>query len=624
MEISELKKKIIKANKAYRSGKPIIDDITYDELLDDLAAILPEDEFEAFRNSLNEGVIEKSKQKIHHTYIAGSLDKFKFDEPEALKTFFKKYIKSSLNISAKVDGISGIAHYVNGKLVCLATRGDGYDGEDLTDKSKFIQNLPQCISSHYPDIYVRGELVILKRDYDKLNGKSARNIVAGLMNRKEYDPDELKLTCFIAYTVLGNQFKKCEQFNFLEANGFKTAWHISTNVKPEGMADYLYGLAQQEFDYQTDGLVLCDDNYYNENVYRPSAQIAFKTNTQQAVTKIIDVDFSSVSKDGRLTPIAILEPVELGGVMISKATLYNSDFIVENNIKYGSTVLLQRSGDVIPKIIKVISNDNTSDIEFPTNCPTCGSTLIKDGVDYFCMNKNCEAQILEILEQFIKKLKIKNVSKASLKKFGITSFDKLLSWRPNQKKKSEVAFYNEFLEKGFTLPKEELFCCFNFKGLSEILLKKILDFYGFEKILDCYDLNEDVTRIGFPDGIGERTMRNFFNSLDYVVPDYNKFISDPRYNPNSKSKITQQEIKGTIIFTGSLSSMSRSNAQKLAEQNGYKIASSVNKDLDYLITANPNSTSSKMEKAKKLGIKIIGEDEFLKLMRNEIQSLDDL
>ena len=625
--MKDLKTRILKANKAYRDGHPIIGDVEYDELLDEYSKTVSQDEFEIFLNSLNEGTSSKSS-KITHKYVAGSLDKYKYDEPDEIGKFIKKYIKSSLHISAKIDGISGIAHYVNGNLVCLATRGDGYVGEDLTDKAKYIRNLPQKISSLYgDDIYVRGELVILKSDYKKIDGSSARNIVAGLMNRKEWNKDDISLVSFISYTVLGNQFTKAQQFNFLDSNGFKSAWNMSIVPDKDNkkLVETLYTLATKDFEYQTDGLVLCDSNYINENVYRPSGQVAFKINTQQAVTSVLDVSFSEVSKDGKITPIAILEPVELGGVTISKATLYNSDFITQMDIRYGSKVLLQRSGDVIPKILKVVSNDDhTLPVAFPAFCPCCGSKLVKESVDYYCKNKNCLAQVMEILEQFVKKLKIKNVSKASLMKWGITDFDKLLSWRPNQKYKSEVDFYNNLLDKCFTLPKEDLICCFNFKGLSDILLKKIFDYYGFEKALDCYYLNADITSSGFPDGIGELTMKAFSNSLPYVIPYYEKFIKDSRYNPNTKTTTVKQKTKGTIIFTGSLSSMSRSNAQKLAENNGWKIASSVSKGLDYLVTANKDSTSSKMKRAKELNVKIIGEEEFLKMMDGAIIDIESV
>lgn len=362
MNTTELKSKILTANAAYRSGDALISDQEFDNLCEEYQKLVSADEYEKFRDSLHE-----AKGKVKHPYIMGSLDKFKYEEPEKIKQFILDHCNGGINISAKIDGISCRLHYEDGKLVSAASRGDGYFGEDLTDKIQYVKGVPKILGnrkggSRIKSIDIRGELVILKDDFAKMTGfANARNACAGIMNRKDFKPEDVSNVTFVAYTILGKEFCKEEQFALLSAcGGFKVAWNINYGSKyyyydrKLEPADEFFALVSQDFEYDVDGLVVCGNLYRNEDKYRPDECIAFKTNQLIATTRIIDIDWSEVSKDGFIIPVAILEPVELGGSVISRATLHNLDVLEKLNIDFGDTVKLVKSGDIIPHIVSVV------------------------------------------------------------------------------------------------------------------------------------------------------------------------------------------------------------------------------------------------------------------------------
>lgn len=628
MNKDDIKNKIVSANSAYRSGTPIMSDQTFDDLCDEYQNLVSEDEWNAFRDSLHE-----VKGKVKHPFIMGSLDKLKYEEPETVKQFIDKYC-SWLNVSAKVDGISCRLHYDNGQLTSATTRGNGEFGEDITDKIDFVKFVPERLgtgklAAKYKNIDIRGELVILKDDFAKMSGyANARNACAGIMNRKDFNRKDVAYVSFIAYTILGKEFDKEEQFALLKAWGFNTAWNETFRPyyfkdKKLDVVEELFKYASQDFEYDTDGLVICDGHYKNEDKYRPDSCKAFKINQLIAETTIVDVVWEGPSKNGVMVPVAILEPVELGGATISRCSLYNHDFICKMKLMYGSRVKLMRSGDVIPKIVEVLENDGKllTTIEVPTECPICGSSLDFSGVNPKCVNPQCEDKLLHQTVDFIKRLGVKSASEATLEKFNIKNIPDLLTFRANPKYKSEVKLESELLSKVFSRSKQELLAAMNFEDLGETLINKIVDFYGYDNI------EAGKPYVCLPPGVGELTLQKFkdkiLENLEYV----NKFINDSRYNylevtGNDSANIQKNGM--SVCFTGKLNTMSRSKASKLAEDNGFEVRGGVNKGLTYLVTNDPNSGSSKNRKAKELGTKVITEDEFLKLCNSSDSNLDDL
>ena len=616
----ELKEKILAANAAYRSGSPIMEDGEFDALLEELQSQISEEEYNSFRNTLHE-----VKGKVKHPYVLGSLDKLKSEEPEKVAKFISENLKTKLNVSAKVDGISCRLHYENGMLKSASTRGNGTFGEDLTDKIKHVKNVPAEISVK-DVIDVRGELVILKDEFTEFSSEFAnpRNAVAGFMNRKDWKAEDIEHVSFIAYTVLGTKYQKSKQFDLLEKNGFVTAWHkdvVKAEAMKDGFVEKLTKLAEQEHSYETDGLVLCDASYLNEDKYRPDTCVAFKTNQQIGVTTLLDVAFDGPSKDGTHSPVAILEPIDLGGAMIGRASVYNLDAIKKLGLKCGCKVKLLRSGDVIPKIIEVIETPKScTDIVLPTKCNCCGSELVRDGVNLRCKNDNCSAQMLWRITKFIKDLGVKSISDKTLANYGIYSVEDLLKFKvTDSKSKTQQKFAEELKLKIFSRTKDELLCAMNFSGLGMSSIQKIIDFYGWEAI-------EAKKFDGHPDGIGDLLLEKFISSIDKNMADLKLLLSDVRYAAPVESKKAETKSNGrSVCFTGKLNTMGRTEAEKKAIAAGFEVKS-VNKKLTYLVTNDPDTNSGKGKKARELGIKIISEADFLKMLTDSAveQDIGDL
>ena len=367
--MKDLINKVKEANEAYRAGNPLMSDQEYDDLLESLKSRMDEDEYEAFVSTLNEGTIEKNLDgKVKHPFIMGSLTKIKNEEPDEVKKFIKENVKNMLSVSAKVDGISSRAEYRNGKLVSLTTRGDGYFGQDITSKAKYIKGLPQTIPYGVWDNFtgsIRGELVIMRQDFEGIKDmyKNPRNACAGIMNRKDNDKKfneaEARLVSFVPYTILGNQYAKEEQFGILEDMGFNVAHNVLVNPKGQdwrgdGIVDWLFKTAQEELPYETDGLVICDSEWRNEDKYRPDGCKAFKINQGVGVTTLIGIDWGTPSANGKFTPVGLLEPIQLCGTTVKRVTLNNITWMETMKVEIGKKVKILKSGEIIPKLIEVL------------------------------------------------------------------------------------------------------------------------------------------------------------------------------------------------------------------------------------------------------------------------------
>ena len=626
MNVDELKEKLLEANRTYRTGNPIMSDQVFDDMLEMYESMVSDDEYSEFRNSLHE-----VKGKVKHPYVMGSLNKVKIEEPDAIKKFISSHITTCLNVSAKVDGISCRLHYEDGKLVSASTRGDGSFGEDLTNKIGYVKCIPQTISNT-ETIDIRGELVILKDDFAEMTGfANPRNACAGIMNRKDFDPNDISKVSFIAYTILGSRYPKDEQFSLLKNYGFVTSWNnnfTSYFYLKDDVVDQLFQLASQTFDYETDGLVVCDSTYKNETEYRPDACVAVKTNQLIAETRLLDIEWSGPSKDGFFTPIALIEPVELGGATISRATLHNLNFISDMGLMYGSKIGIVKSGDIIPKVVKLIENDaNCAEIEYPTTCSCCGSTLVRDGINYRCTNRDCEDQNIIKVCHFIKKLGVKSASEKTLANFKIFRYEDLLKFKANPKYKSQIKLETELNDKMFSKSKIDIFCSLDMMDVGEVLLHKIVDHYGWDLIERSVNDVSLIKKHSLPSGIGEITFEKFIEGYLDNIKFTNMVISDARYHysetaqSNSESARTNKNGM-SVCFTGKLNTMSRSDASKMAENAGFDVLGGVNRKLTYLVTNDSDSGSSKNKKAKELGVKVISETEFLRLISSNTIETD--
>lgn len=629
IDVEALKAEIENANDEYRIGRPVMDDLSYDALLEQYKELVPADEYDRFVRGLHE-----KPGKVKLPYLLGSLTKLKCQEPESIAKFAAKYASDRLHVSAKVDGISACLVYRAGRLVMAATRGDGEFGESLDDKIRLVKGVVGELPEEL-DVAIRGELVILKSDFESMEGTSPRNVCAGIMNRKktskEWNEADLGKVTFVPYTVLGDKYTKEEQFSVLRRMGFEPAWNIvveggayeAMRKDPQSFVDLMFKYATQDLPYEIDGVVISSPGYRNEDRYYPDAQAAVKTNTMTAETTLIDVSWEGPSKDGIMFPVAVFEPTPLGGANITKATLNNLDYIDGLGLKYGCRIRISKRGDIIPAVDAVISTpDGAKDIERPSECPCCGSELSRDGVNLRCANPNCRAQKIYRVEHFIKKLGVMNASYKTLDNFGIDSYEALLAFRPVPGKAMEKKLAAELANKVFTKSPEDIFAALNIRDLGEKLQKKIIEFYGWKNVSDP----EFGFGGGLPAGIGDITLAKFKEARLENLRVADMFTKDVRYSwTESLSAAPRGQVaaKGSVCFTGALS-IPRTEAAKMAEAAGYEVKSSVSKGLTYLVTQNPNSGSSKNEKAKKYGTKVIDEAEFMKLVDPNASSVLDL
>jgi DNA ligase (NAD+) len=234
-----------------------------------------------------------------------------------------------------------------------------------------------------------------------------------------------------------------------------------------------------------------------------------------------------------------------------------------------------------------------------------------------CINKTCGDQVVHQITHFIKKLGVKSTSNATLNNFGITSFDKLIAFVPNKKYKSEVKLYDELYSKVFSQSKSKLLAAMNFVGLAEISINKIIDHYGYDAIENNFDY--ETAKCSLPNGIGDITLQKFIEGLPEALLNVNNIVNDVRwhYTQDDSSKSNAIDIKGSICVTGSLKFGSRNKFLEFAKEHGYESKSGVSKGLTYLINNDVTSNSSKNKKAKELGIKILSEDEFIKLINTD-------
>jgi len=631
--MKNIKNDLIRYNLLYRNGTPEVNDQEYDTLLDTFKSQVSEEEYNEFREKLFE-----TPGKVKHPYIMGSLEKTKADEgDESLVKWLQKNRIHDLFCSTKIDGLSVRLEYKNGILIDAVTRGDGEYGESIYNKALIFTQalLPEQFTGH-----IRGEIVLTKNNFIKLcemdnkEYKNSRTSAVGLINSKDFNPKAIKLLKVITYEIIGENSTKIEQYNHLSSMGFETAQFFTLKIEEfnDSVKENLMMFFKEYLDkceYEIDGLVLTSEfNSTFENTRLPKKTVAFKTNLLTKKTTLIDVEWN-ISKSGFYKPVGILDPVELGGAMIGRATLYNYQWVKDRKICYNSKVEVLKSGDIIPKVLSINNLGCIKLIEFPEVCECCNTKLVEDGVELRCPNNECPAQTQLKVTQFIRRLDIEDASTKTLVNFGINTFEDLLNWRPDTSYRSHEKLYKEILKKIFNVKKEKLFTALDFNGMGEKTINKLIEHYGFSSILNNFSSTGLLCNwiSNMPEGVGVKTMETFLEVLEDNIKTYNMFILDSRYN---EPEVIQNVSSGaglltgkSYCFTGKLNTMSRTDAEKLVTDNGGKVGG-VNKNLTYLVTNDTDSGSSKNKKAADLGVKVISEEDFLKQISNNTEDINSL
>lgn len=546
-------------------------------------------------------------------------------------------------ITKKFDGLTiNLTYDESGIMEIAATRGTGSVGENVTAQVKTIKSIPLKIEND-DIIEVHGEAIMTQEAFDKYNKnakvplKNLRNGAAGALRNLNVKETAIRNLSAFFYDVgykEGNPFKTyLEMLDFIKQKGLPIDDYIKVCTTIDEIQEQIDYINRIRFDlnYDIDGIVIAIDDIKTRElmgytVKFPKWAIAYKFEAQEATTKLLGVEWN-VGRSGRVTPTAILSPVELAGVTVKRATLNNMDDIKRKGIKIGADVFVRRSNDVIPEIMGIVPGtlDSVEDIEPPEKCPACGSHIILDGAHYFCENTlSCKPQMVKSIvhyacreamniagfsektaEQLFEKLNIKSISDLyklkedeliSLEKFGPKKARNLLEAIENSKECELHAFIY-----ALGIPNVGV------KTAKDLVNKfKTLDGLKsatFEELVSVSDIGDIVAQDVISFFKEEKVMETIDELLELGVK--------PRFE---EINITENPFMGkTVVATGSLQNYSRSEIKERLENLGAKVSGSVSKKTDYVIAG--EAAGSKLTKAKELGIKILSEEEFEEILR---------
>ncbi|WP_138203824.1 NAD-dependent DNA ligase LigA [Haloimpatiens lingqiaonensis] len=641
----------------YVLDNPTISDKEYDEIYDQLVKLEKETGFilpYSPTQRIGDGILSGFEKYTHRAKL-WSLDKSqningiiqwhnrnKKAVEEYNRTHEDKLPQLKYIVTKKFDGLTvNLTYDDNGVLVKAATRGTGAVGEDVTAQVKTIKSIPLKIDNDSV-VEIHGEAIMTKEAFEEYNKnaqvplKNLRNGAAGaLRNLNLKETSKRNLSAFF-YDVGYNEGKAFETYsemmNFTKTMGLPVDDYIRECETIEDIQkeiEYIDKI-RGELNYDIDGVVIAIDHIKTREILGytvkfPKWAIAFKFEAEEATTTLLDVEWN-VGRSGRVSPTAILEPVDIAGVTVKRATLNNMDDIEKKGVKKGCRVFLRRSNDVIPEITGVIeeSLEGAEDIKPPEKCPYCGSEIVRDGAHYFCENTlSCKPQLVKSIvhfasreamniegfsektaEQLFENLNIKSISDLynvkkeellTLERFGEKKAQNLIDavekskepdlasfiyalGIPNVGKKTATDLANRF--KSFE----------NFKNAS------------FEELIEIQDIGETVAKCivdFFKDNMINKSVDELFTVG--ITPQFEE-VKIEENNFNNK----------TVVVTGSLQKYSRTEIKNKLESLGAKVSSSVSKKTDYVLVG--EAPGSKYEKAVELGIKIITEEDFEKLV----------
>lgn len=635
---NELEETIRHHNRLYfELQKPEISDYEFDRLVERLKKINPHSAV------LTEIPSEGSKQlkKVRYTSPMLSLDKCYTDE--GLDDWASKF-EGDVIASPKIDGCATELRYnKKGELILGATRGDGYVGEDITANVRKISDIPQKIPLGPPftrgevrdGVEIRGEiymrLSIFKKNY-KETFANPRNLTAGAIKQKDPRKTEEYQLSFFGYDVLGIKLKtEEEKFELLKNFKIPTVdtWLVAKEKMKEAYARFL--AEREDHDYETDGVVLkanliSEQERLGYTAHHPRYSIAYKFQGDSGVTTLNDVEWS-VARTGVITPVGIVEPVELSGAMVSRVSLHNLGLMKKLGLRKGSQVVMMRRGGVIPNLESVTESGHGKPFEAPRTCPSCGSpTEVRDDFLYCTNKKNCRSSKMQELEHFMKVIECDG--------FGEKLIEKLYTHGFVQ---DSSDFYT--LQKGDLLELERMGETLadklvgNIQARRELSLDVFLRSLGIRELakhtskilLRHYATLEKLMRVSEEElsaihTIGPVIAREVVEGLRRKKPLIEKLLKHVDVGVVPKGVRQTGPLQGKkFVFTGSLISMERNKAQKLVEEKGGEVLDHVTQDLDYLVVGDGGGAGSKLEKAKKLQLKrarvrILSEAEWKKLI----------
>ena len=671
MNIEQAKSEILRLTKLinhhnhlyYVESRTEISDFEFDGLLRELQDLEAKFPKFAYSNSPTKrvgGDLTKKFETVSHRFPMLSLSN-SYSEEEIIEweNRIKKLIDQDIEYvcELKYDGVAIGIRYENGELKQAVTRGDGEKGEDVTTNVRTIRTIPLSLRSDFPDDFeIRGEIFMPSSVFEKLNNQRAesgeqlfanpRNTASGTLKMQDSKIVSSRGLDSYLYGVYGNQLSADGHFESVQKAGewgFKIPLpkdrFIEKNNSIEGIMNFIHFWDQRRFSlpFEIDGVVIKVNSYRQQQqlgftAKSPRWAIAYKFKAHRVETELLSVDYQ-VGRTGAVTPVANLNPVQLGGTTVKRASLHNQDQIEKLDLHIGDRVYVEKGGEIIPKIVGVnveARKHNFQRIIFPHNCPVCSSLLVrKDGeAGHFCTNyKACPPQVKGKIDHFIarKALNIDGLGEETVdllyennlvKNVGDLyhlTFDQLLKLDRMAEKSANNLLQG--LENSKNIPFERVLFGLGIRFVGETVAKKLAKHFGSidEIIKASY---EELIEV---DEIGEKiaySVIEYFSDLESV-----KLIDDLKKVGLQFQTIKPQSIEGvltgkTVVVSGVFSSFSRDEMKELIEQNGGKNGSSISSKTDFLV-AGENMGPSKLKKAVDLGVKILSEDEFVKLLNNK-------
>ncbi len=648
----ELRKIIEYHNKKYyENDEPEIEDFEYDRLLYELISIEEEYPELSTPDSPTKHVGGKAGSQfspvVHAVRMESLQDAFSKEDVRD----FDRRVRESVGeakyiVEPKIDGLSVSLEYENGVFVRGSTRGDGQTGEDITHNLKTISSIPMRIKDAPAFLEVRGEVYMPKTVFfelvrqQELDGekpfKNPRNAAAGSLRQKDARITRKRKLDIFVFNVQQIEGKTLEShkgsFEYLRSLGFNIIpfYKECNNIEEALFEVDRIGSVRGELSFDIDGAVIKVDDFEKRRTLGstskfPKWAIAFKYPPEEKETVLLGIDIN-VGRTGVLTPTAVFEPIVLAGSTVSRATLHNQDFICEKDIRIGDRVIIRKAGDIIPEVVSVVSHGEGSlPYKMPEYCPSCGSKTVReeDEAALRCLNPDCPSQLLRnlihfcsrdamdieglgdsVLSVLVEKKMIKTAADiykldfeevASIERMGKKSAD-------NLKAAIEKSKENDLSKLIFAL------------GIHHIGQKaaKLLSarFGSMDNIIEA-----DVSNIASIDGFGEimaQSVKDFFSlekSRELIA-----HLKECGVNMNNKESVVDKRFEGmTFVLTGTLSSFTRAEAGKIIESFSGKTASSVSKKTTYVLAG--DDAGSKLRKAAELGVTVISEEEFEKMIK---------
>lgn len=672
--INKLRKEIARLRDAYHvENAPGVTDDVYDSLTRELKTILKEyPQFEE-KNSPENRIAGKPLDKFvkvkHQQRMLSLNDAFSYGDLSEWEIRIKKLLppgtKFNYFCEIKFDGLAVSLVYRNGKFVLGATRGDGFIGEDITQNLKTINSIPLALDKPFPEyLEVRGEALMSKQTLKELNEKiirdkntrqvfaNTRNAAAGSL--RQLDPKLAAERCldFMAYDIAepDNFLTHADKHKSLRDLGFKVEKLEArcTNLKEVIAFIEKFEKIRPTFPYGTDGIVISVDDLRLQEILgvvgkAPRFMMAFKYPAERATTVVKNI-LVNVGRTGVLTPLAIFEPTLVAGSTVSKATLHNMDQIERLGLKIGDTVVIEKAGDVIPKVVEVLTGLRTGKekkFKMPEHCPTCGGKVQKSSVSegggmsrkhliselsvaYYCTNKKCPAKNERYLEHFVSVFEIYELGPKILRRFKdeglITDAADIFTLSKEDietlerfGEKSALNIIKEINDKK-KIPLSRFLWALGIVHVGEETARDLAAHFGtLEKIITSAKTN--LHEIDSIENIGEavsKSLHDFFqdkNNLNFIK----KLEKNGVVVESEKAIVKNGKLKGlNFVLTGSLLGMSRQIAKEKVLALGGKVSGSVSKNTSYVVAG--EDPGSKLKTAQRLGIKVLSEEEFLAMI----------